>query len=331
MLFGLTYEEIVEKIKEKGLSDEEIQKKIKEKLKQLSGLISKEGAAQIVATELGVKTFREVGKVKINEIRAGMRDIEVDGKVVSVFGVRGFKTEKREGKVGSLLLGDESGQMRIVFWDENHIKRIEDKEITEGSILKIKNTYCKDNNGFKELHTNARCEVILNPNGVSINNVSVNKPAFEISHKKIKELGENDRNVILRGTVVQLFEPRFYEVCEICGKRAMMENGSFKCGDHGNVNVKYAAVLNMYFDDGTEAIRVACFRESAANVLGINEDELSKVKDNPLDFEKLKSTALGRQLEVSGRASKNEMFNRMEFVANFVQELKPENLLKDVV
>jgi len=105
MLMGLTYEEIIAKIKEKGVSEEEIQTRIKQKLDQLSGLISKEGAAQIIANELGVKIFRDVGKLKVKEIRAGMRDIEVDGKVINLFEVRSFKNEKREGKVASFILG----------------------------------------------------------------------------------------------------------------------------------------------------------------------------------------------------------------------------------
>ena len=40
-MFGLTYEDIVEKIiKEKGISKEEIEEKVDEKIKQLSDLIS---------------------------------------------------------------------------------------------------------------------------------------------------------------------------------------------------------------------------------------------------------------------------------------------------
>ena len=125
MLMGLTYEEIIAKIKEKGVSEEEIQTRIKQKLDQLSGLISKEGAAQIIANELGVKIFRDVGKLKVKEIRAGMRDIEVDGKVINLFEVRSFKNEKREGKVASFILGDEGGQIRVVLWDVGHISKLE--------------------------------------------------------------------------------------------------------------------------------------------------------------------------------------------------------------
>ncbi|MBU2639192.1 MAG: DUF2240 family protein [Nanoarchaeota archaeon] len=329
MLFGLTYEEIIDKIKEKGLEQGEIERKIKEKMSQLSGLISKEGAAQIIANELGIKIFREVGKIKIGEVRAGMRDIEIDGKVVNVYDVREFKTEKRQGKVASFMMADETGQMRIVLWDEGQIKRVETNEIKEGVILKIKNTYCRNNNGFKEIHLNARSEIILNPPNVEIGEVKTNNVVFEFKPKKISELNENDRNVILRGTIVQLFDPRFYEVCGQCGKRVVMENGNFKCVDHGEVNVNYAAVLNFFLDDGTENIRVVCFRNVAADVLGISEEELGKLKDSPQDFENLKNNILGKQLEVSGRGTMNEMFNRLEFIGNNAEELKPEKILEE--
>ena len=329
MLMGLTYEEIIAKIKEKGVSEEEIQTRIKQKLDQLSGLISKEGAAQIIANELGVKIFRDVGKLKVKEIRAGMRDIEVDGKVINLFEVRSFKNEKREGKVASFILGDEGGQIRVVLWDVGHISKIENKEIKEGTVLKIKNTYCRDNNGFKELHLNSNSELITNPKGVIIGTVANGQISSEFSHKNIAEINERDRNVILRGTIVQIFDPRFYEVCDQCSKRAIAENGSYKCADHGNVNPKYAAVLNFFLDDGTENIRVVCFRESAANVLGVKEEELGKVRNNISTFENMKSGVLGKQLEVSGRATKNDMFNRVEFIANSVEELKPENILRE--
>ena len=324
---GLSYNEIVEKIKSKGLSDEEIQKKVKHKLDQLSGLISKEGAVQIIANELGIKIFRDVGKLKVSEIRAGMRDIEVDGKIKVLYGVKSFKNEKREGKVASLMVGDETGQMRVVLWDANHIAKIENGDLKEGEILKIKNTYCRDNNGFKELHLNSNSELILNPDGISITNVANNHASLDFAHKPILGLTETDRNVMLRGTIVQVFEPKFYEVCERCGKRAVIDGGVYRCGEHGIVNVKYASVLNFSLDDGTENIRVACFRDVVAKTMGVSDEQLMEIKDNPSKFGTIKDNVLGRQLEVSGRVTKNGMFNRIEFVANNIEELKPEKLL----
>ena len=49
------YEDLVDLICEKsGLSREEIERRIEAKRAKLSGLISKEGAAQIIASELGI-------------------------------------------------------------------------------------------------------------------------------------------------------------------------------------------------------------------------------------------------------------------------------------
>lgn len=257
-----------------------------------------------------------------------MRDIEVDGKITALYGVRSFKNEKREGKVASLMIGDETGQMRVVLWDANHITRIENGEVKEGIILKIRNTYCRDNNGFKELHLNSNSELVLNPEGVKMGNVADNNHAsFDFVHKPILGLTEMDRNVMLRGTIVQVFEPKFYEVCERCGKRAVIDGGVYRCGEHGAVSVKYAAVLNFFLDDGTENIRVACFRDVVSKAVGVSDEQLIEIKDNPSMFETIKYNVLGRQLEVSGKVTKNGMFNRIEFVANNIEELKPEKLL----
>ena len=67
MILKLNYDELISKIKEKGLQEQEIETKITEKLEQLNGLISKEGAAHLIANELGVKLFEDVGEIKINK------------------------------------------------------------------------------------------------------------------------------------------------------------------------------------------------------------------------------------------------------------------------
>jgi len=119
-MIKMPYNDILEKIKEKsGLSEEEIKEKIDTKLKQLSGLISKEGAAHIVANELGVKLFDALGgKLQIKNILAGMRSVEVVGKVLRVFELREFNSKGRAGKVASFVIGDETGTIRIVMWGD---------------------------------------------------------------------------------------------------------------------------------------------------------------------------------------------------------------------
>src|SRR3989344_5126308 len=107
-MIGLSYEQIIEKIKQEKNVDEFILKqKIDEKLKQLADLISLEGAAHIIAHEYGVKVY-EAGrrKLKIQEVVAGITSVDLIGKVVSVYGVREFNKNGKSGKVGSFLFGD---------------------------------------------------------------------------------------------------------------------------------------------------------------------------------------------------------------------------------
>ena len=70
------YEQILEKIsKNSGLAIDEIGRKIEAKRAKLSGLISKEGAAQIIASELGISFEKE--KMKVKELLNGMRKINL--------------------------------------------------------------------------------------------------------------------------------------------------------------------------------------------------------------------------------------------------------------
>src|SRR3989338_5585651 len=101
LMFKVPFEKIVEAIKEKTqLSDEDINAKIQQKSDQLSGLVSKEGAAHIIANELGVKLFEAPkGTLQIKNILSGMRDVEVLGRVTQIFDLKQFKTPNREGQV----------------------------------------------------------------------------------------------------------------------------------------------------------------------------------------------------------------------------------------
>ena len=143
-MINIPLSHILKKIKEStNISDEEIDKKIKAKLDQLSGLISEEGAAHIVANELGVKLVETSGKLQINNILAGMRNVEVAGKITRKYEVRSFETEKRKGKLGSFMMADDSGFIRVVLWND---KADTLEKLNEGDIVLINGAYARENN-----------------------------------------------------------------------------------------------------------------------------------------------------------------------------------------
>ena len=172
---------------------------------------------------------------------------------------------------------------------------------------------------------NDRAQFIINPEGEVVEaTVKITK-----TRKLIKDLKEGDGGVEILGTVVQVFEPRFYEVCPECGKRARPSEGNFMCNTHNAVAPNFSYVLNAVIDDGTETIRAAFFREGVEKLLNKKPEDLLMMKEDPSKFLESRDGIQGKIIKVEGRVIKNEMFDRIEFVANEVDvNPNPEEELK---
>ncbi|MBS3146362.1 hypothetical protein J4471_01560 [Candidatus Woesearchaeota archaeon] len=331
-MFGISYTDIVNKIKtEKSISEEQIESLVKKKLEQYGDLISKDGAIHIVANELRVKVFDDniPNRVfKVENILPGMNFVNVDAKVVSVGEVRSFKTDKREGRVVNIVVGDETGLVRLVIWDEKYIKVVEEGKIKIEDILRIKNAYSKGSDAFPELHIGSRSLLNINPEGVQVKDPVMQKRHYGL--KRIVDLKDND-SVDIIGTIVQVFEPRFYSACKDCGKKVELNDGIFNCGTHGQIVPIEVPILNVFLDDGSDNIRVVMFRDLVGKLI---EGDPIKFRENNEAFEEVRSNILGKQLKVSGRVSKNAMFDRFEFMAQDISEVDAQevadNLLKEI-
>ena len=305
------YERVLGRIaKSAGLEKEEIERRIEAKRAKLSGLISREGAAQVVAAELGISFGNE--KLKIDELLPGMRRVNVVGKVINLLSIRTFTTKKgEEGKVANLFLADDSSNIKVVLWDTNHIELIEKGEIVEGKVVEITNAGMRDN----ELHLGNFSELKLS------NEVLENvKTERVVKEKSIIDFKTND-SVSVRAFVVQAFEPRFFNVCPECKKKVTPEAEDFVCGEHGKVIPEKRALINIVLDDGTETIRSVLFHERLSD-LGLTELE---------DTEKLsnqKQNILGKEMVFSGNVRINKFFNNPEFIVDGVKEVNMDELLE---
>jgi ssDNA-binding replication factor A large subunit len=186
-MIGLTYDQLKDKIVQSSdMSESELNQKIETKMEQLSGLISKEGAAHIIANELGIKLFKAEGELKINDVAPGMKSVDVTGKIVRKYEVRTFNTNGREGKVASMILGDETGILRVALWNDQADAFA---DLKEGDTLKVKNALVRNNQGRIELHLNTNSKVEVNPTGVTIEA----KERQEASRKKLNELRKRSK------------------------------------------------------------------------------------------------------------------------------------------
>lgn len=206
----MNLDELVKKISEEaGLEEEEIRERIERKQKELGGLVTLEGAAHIVANEVGVNLFERVSStpaLKIENVIPGMSSVDLVAKVVRIFPAREFeKKDGSKGRVCSLILGDETGTIRAVFWDKD-VALIEEGKIKEDDALRIKDGYAKESiNGEAEIHIGNRTRVVPNPKGIE------DIVLQEDRKKKIFELSDGMSSVDVLCRVMRIYEVREFE------------------------------------------------------------------------------------------------------------------------
>ena len=301
------YEKILVKIADSsGLEKEEIQRRVEAKKAKLSGLISEEGAMQIIAAELGVSFDNE--KLKINELLPGMRKINTVGRVYEISPVRTYERNGKEGKVVNLSIADEGSNVKVVLWDVNHIELIEKDEISIDKVIEIANAAMRGN----ELHLGSFSEIKLS--GESIEKINTEK---QVNEKNIIDFKTPD-SVKVRGFIVQSFEPRFFNVCSEC-KKKVSDDGI--CATHGSVTPEKRAVMNIVIDDGTESIRGVLFHDKIKK-LGLTDLE---------DMEKLildRQNLLGKEMHFYGDVRQNSYFNNSELIVDSVREVDLDELME---
>ena len=306
------YEKIIERIsKSSGLGKEEVERKLEAKIAKLSGLISKEGAAQVVTAELGISFENE--KFKIDELLPGMRKANVVGKVIRLFPVRTFERQGKENKVANFMIADDTSNIKVVLWDTNHIDLIETGKVVEGTVIELMNGNVRDN----EIHLGSFSE--LKVSGEVLDDVKTEKV---VRNKSIIDFKPMD-SVSVRAFVVQSFDPRFFHVCPECKKKAVQEGEDYNCGEHGKVIPDKRALVNIVLDDGTETIRSVIFHDNL-NQIGFSE------LDDPEKLIAQKQELLGKELIFSGNVRMNKFFNNPELIIDGVQQVDLDKLLQDI-
>lgn len=304
------YVKIIDRIsKVSGLSKEEVERKIEAKRSRLSGLISQEGAAQVVAAELGVSFDNE--ELKLDELLPGMKKVKTCGKVFRLFPVREFKAKNGEtSKVVNFFIADDKSNIKVVLWDTNHISLVEEGKIKEGVVVEIENASVRDN----EIHLGSFSNIKLSTK--EIENIQTEK----VTHQKpILDFKVGD-SINVNAYVVQSFEPRFFYTCPDCGKKAVSGEEGFVCGEHGRVNANKKALINIFLDDGTETMKAVAFHEKLPSLGFTDLEDSDKISIHKEDL-------LGKELNFSGNVRMNSFFNTPELIIEDISEINPDEII----
>ena len=105
------FESIVERIvKDTGKDKEEILEKIDKKQKKMAGLLSKEGAAFMVAKDYSIDLETTATRVKINELKEGLQNVDVLARVKQIYAQKKLEKNGKKGMLCNMIIEDESGE-----------------------------------------------------------------------------------------------------------------------------------------------------------------------------------------------------------------------------
>ena len=97
------------------------------------------------------------GGATIDSLAMGQSDVTLAGVVLDTESVRTFdRDDGSEGRVGNLVIGDETGRVRVTLWDEQ-TEAVETFEA--GDTVEIVDGYVRERDGSLELHVNDRSAV----------------------------------------------------------------------------------------------------------------------------------------------------------------------------
>jgi replication factor A1 len=203
-------EEYINKIiEETGLSKKDIEDLVKKQKEELRGLISDEGALFVIAKGLGVdvstdnKNLLSDIELNISDITVNMKNIVLIGRIKELYRIIKFeKNDGEEGFVGSFLLNDETGDVRVVIWDEN-VNIFNDERFKVNELVKILNGYAKEGRyGGKEVHLGKFSKIIIAPE----EDIDYKKfPKIKEKFINIKDIKEDLYTVSIEGKIENIF------------------------------------------------------------------------------------------------------------------------------
>ncbi|KYH39189.1 MAG: Replication factor A (ssDNA-binding protein) [Candidatus Bathyarchaeota archaeon B23] len=206
---GEGVEEIIRRILalRPGLTREAVERLIDEERAKAAGLLTREAAAHLVASALGVEGAGEAieAKMRIGGLTSGLNDVSVTGRVIHVYPSRSFtRSDGREGKVLRMLLGDSTGVVSVVFWDER-ADQVEGSGVGPGRIIRVLHGYTRERYGEVELNVGRRGTIYLEP----LDAASGDYPPVESFFREPGEIGELGL-VNLTGVVVDRTPPSVF-------------------------------------------------------------------------------------------------------------------------
>ncbi|MHA2423208.1 MAG: OB-fold nucleic acid binding domain-containing protein [Candidatus Thorarchaeota archaeon] len=255
-----------------------------------------------------------LGRVTIADMKVGMRDVDIEGKVYRIFPPNQFEKDGKPGQVQNIIIADESEKsVRAAFWHDD-VEKI--KDLQEGDVIRVLHGYVKK--GYRddiEFGVGQRAEIKINPKGSKLKSLKIEKikftPTSSGERTMIADIDDSTEGKTLEvcGIVVAMGQVSpVYPACPTCRKKVEFADGKHTCRECGDVEPEYRMLYKITVDDGSGTIRATLFGEAGEELLGMTAKEaqemISKTKNEKEPIDQSSDRVLGSYVVVKGRVSK---------------------------
>jgi len=267
--------------------------------------------------------------MKLNEIMAGIDNIDAYARVARVYKQRAFEKDGRPGVVINFDLADETAALRAAAWNELAESV---GGLSAGKLIKIEGGYAKEGISGVELNLGWQARVIENPK-YTMDELS-KLSAGGIERKKIGELAEGE-NTEISAKVVEIQPGNLhYKTCPKCGRKVESISEGFVCNICGEVGrPRINAVIGFELGDSGIRMHAVAFGGEAEELIGMNGAGIINALEKEgaaVVIEDLSQKLVGREFIFRGRAKKNSLSGELEFVisgmSKSAQETRPESI-----
>ena len=194
--------------------------------------------------------------MKIDSLEDRQYDITLTVEVKRVFPLSTFsrKSDSSEGKVMSMIVADETGSIRLVFWDDL-AEQMEGVE--EGEVIRITGSYTRKGRSDElEVHSGRSSKIERNIDE-EIDAVSVEAPRREpLGRKTIDEMTVGMRDVDLEGKIFRIFPVTEFDRDDATGR------------------VQNVIVV----DESEQSIRAAFWDDDVEEIKNLNEGDIIRIE-----------------------------------------------------
>lgn len=326
------FEEVLDMIvDETELSEDDVKDEVDDKMDEFEGLVSEEGAVHLVAKEHGVD-IKEVadGGLDIENVVPEMRKVNIKARVLNISDLNTFERddEEEDGKVQNLVLGDDTGTLRVTLWDDQ--TEIAEK-ISENDPIEINGAYTvEDDQGNAEIRLGDSSKVAMaDEEDVPEVDAPKNTGTTEVAISEVSGEGNSFR---VKGLLVAMYGSNpFYRVDPDTGDTARENSDGDLVTDDGKEveDPDHRLAISGVIDDGTGTVRTVFFGDQARKVLDIDEE--TEREGDQEAVEEASEEVLGKELVVEGRTRYNDYFDQTEITVNSVEFIETNDEIEELL